>query len=160
MLASIAPLAEQFGVNNWLFDKTFKDIADGDLLTRPDDKGNSVQFIAGHVTSSRIILANMLGEEIKDPFGTVFHRGSKAKEAKEYPSVDEIRKVWADVSGKLMNRLENVTEADLQVQSPVKLPVKDPTLLGAVTFLALHESFHMGQFSYVRRLFDADGLAG
>jgi uncharacterized damage-inducible protein DinB len=160
MLTNVAPLAEIFGVNNWLFDQTFENISDNDLLVRPSDKCNSVQFIAGHVTSSRIILANMLGEDIKDPFGTTFHRGSKAKESSEYPAVEEIRKVWADVSVKLMNRLENLTEAEIQAQAPGRYPVKDETMLGAITFLALHESFHMGQFSYARRFFDADGLAG
>jgi hypothetical protein len=160
VLPVIAPLAQQFGVNNFLFEGTFKDIGDDELLTRLIDKGNSIQFIAGHVTASRFVLANTIGIEDKCPWGKTFARGAEVKDASEYPSIDEIRLTWQSITHKLMARLEELTEDDISKKVTAKYPVSDDTILGAILFLSLHESYHMGQFSYARKLLGKDGLVG
>ncbi len=160
MLATVAPLVETFKVNNWLFETTFKDMTEDDLLVRPDGKGNSIQFIAGHVAASRFVLANTLGVPDECPWSEPFARGAAVKDAAEYPSIAEIRQVWGEISEKLMKRLGELTEEDIAKKSPDSYPVSDDTICGVIAFLSLHESFHMGQFSYVRRFLGYDGLAG
>ena len=48
----------------------------------------------------------------------------------------------------------------LEGASPIEFPIESKTILGAIAFLALHESYHMGQLAYVRRFFDGTQLVG
>jgi uncharacterized damage-inducible protein DinB len=57
-------------------------------------------------------------------------------------------------------RFEELTDADLAAKAPFQFPVDDDTILGVIAFMAMHESYHIGQLSAIRRQLGLPGLAG
>ena len=41
-----------------------------------------------------------------------------------------------------------------------KFPIKQPGVLGALAFLALHDSYHLGQLGYLRKVLGHPGVVG
>ena len=160
MVDKIKPLVDQFRVNNWLFGETFKGVETEQITIRPQDRASSLLWNAGHVVNSRYLLIRLLGVDMPGPWGDVFSRGKEVLENSAYPSIDEIKAEWEKVTLQLMERLENITAEELTAKHGVGFPVYDKSRMGAVTFLSLHESYHMGQFSYTRKLLGLNGLTG
>jgi len=161
MHQKITPLADLYRLNDMLFAKAFDGVKDEDVAARPMEAGNSLHYIAGHITGARYQLARLLGVGEEFPFGTLFNaKQVTPRDPSEYPPISKIQEAWKHISDKLYARMEAMTEEDLAAKSPLDLPVNDNTLASAIAFLSLHESYHVGQLSYIRRLYGYDGLAG
>ncbi len=160
MHQSIAQIAALYNLNTQLLTKTLAGIKDEDTSTRPNDKANSANFVAGHTVSSRYSVAACLGLKEECPWGELYGMGAKIKDASEYPSMDEIKKVWADISEKIAAQLEKVDEATLNAEGAWQPPGCEKTNLGIVTFLQFHESYHIGQLAYLGRLLGGEQLFG
>jgi uncharacterized damage-inducible protein DinB len=160
MNPSIKQVADQFALNNWLIGKAANDFKDSDMTIRPEDRANSMHWQLGHVTNSRYNAANVLGLPDRPEWGDIFSRGNPAKPSSELPSVEDIWKAWHDITAKLSKRLEEVTEEELSKEPPWEPPIEEKTVRGAVAFLSLHESYHVGQMAYIRRILGYDQLAG
>ena len=89
---------------------------------------------------------------ISDEFIETFKMGSKpAAEQEKNPSLDEIRRVFAEVRRQAIEELSGRSDADLD--GPLAQPhPRFKTKLGAVEFAALHEMVHAGQIAVIRRL--------
>ena len=94
------------------------------------------------------------------PLGDIFKRGKPALDEDDYPLMAEIVTAWDTVTEKLTARLESITEAELSAKSDIKVPGNDDTLVALVTFMAFHESYHIGQVSLIQRLYGMEGLVG
>ena len=160
MTPAIAHVVGQYQINNYLFDKAFADIDPEHLHSRPEDKANSLHFIAGHVTAARYGLANLIGIDDKCAWEDLFDRGVSAKAPSDYPSFEEIIASWNNITPKILTRLESMTEAEINAAGPEGFPGDKKTIGNAIAFLSLHESYHMGQLSYARKLLGYDGLVG
>ena len=66
---------------------------------------------------------------------------------------------WREVSGVLAGSLESVSE-DLLRNPPTGPPEPDGKISGVVNFLAIHETPHLGQASYLRGWLGHKGLTG
>ncbi len=51
------------------------------------DGGNSMQWIFGHLTGSRVLMARMLGHEVEFPYREQFQRGSVRGAPADLPDV-------------------------------------------------------------------------
>ena len=160
MNPSIKQVADQYTLNNWLLWKAVGDIKESDMYTRPDEKANSMHWLVGHMTTSRYGVAGMLGIDDKPAWGEIFNRGTEALASSELPSLDELKKAWDDISAKMTSRLGEVTEDELSKEPPWQPPIDEKTIRGAIAFLSLHESYHVGQMAYIRRLLGYDQLVG
>ena len=157
---SVAPLIEIYKLNTQLFQRTLDDISEQDIKRRPADGGNSLLFVAGHVASSRFTVSRIAGLREESPWGQLFGRGTSYDESTDFPSITDIKGTWADISDKLIRRLTELAEANLKATPPFDVPVGDKTVLGAIAFFALHDSYHIGQFAYIRRLLGYGQLVG
>jgi uncharacterized damage-inducible protein DinB len=78
---------------------------------------------------------------------------------KEFPSVEEIRSAWKDISGTLSAKLSTLSDADLEKEFERPFPIEGgKTVLGALTFLLEHDSFHLGQIGFLRRFFGLEAM--
>jgi hypothetical protein len=143
-----------------LLKQSVKDMKSEDMMVRPDDKANSVQFIVGHMIVSRYHMCQLLGDTDKHPFGKLFDRGEDVDNSAEYPTVSDLKKEWDKVTSKLTDILNNVTDEKLSEKSPIEFPFPDKTLLGGIAFLTYHETYHIGQLAYNRRILGYDKLVG
>lgn len=55
--------------------------------------------------------------------------------------------------------LESVSADRLAEEPEIQFGMGDPTILGGVAFLAQHESYHVGQIAYLRRLVGLEAMS-
>ncbi len=158
--AVIATAAENYRFNSDFLAKMVGDLSPAEWLRRPDDKCNHISWIVGHVTWTRKQLLRRIGAEWSQPWLDLFVRGAKCDDATAYPSSDTLLDGWREVSGVLANTLDMVS-ADLLAQPSTQGPPSaDGKISGVVSFLAIHETYHVGQASYLRGWLGHKGLMG
>ena len=160
MLPSLATAAGIYKVNAHLFLMAVEDIRQEHLSVRPNGAANSMHFVAGHMTALRYDLLKLLGGREMPAWHDLFDRGVTVTDTSGYPPVSQIIESWKAADEVLTERLEATTEEWLQAKSPIKPPAFGDTVLGAVNFLAFHETYHTGQLAYIRRLLGYSQLVG
>lgn len=160
MQAELAPLIEIYKTSGNIFLHALSDISEDDIARTPDDKTNNLLFIAGHLLTSRVILGRIVGMKDEVPFEGKFGRGEPLKDKSEYPGIGEIKTLWKDFSDKLIARLESIDQETLAQKAPYEFPIGDPSVTGAVAFMAFHEACHIGQIGMIRKMFGYSTIAG
>ena len=156
----VAPLADLYNLNTKLVNKTLKDLSDQVAHKRVNDTGTSLHWIIGHIANSRHYVGGLFKAGTQFEKSDLFNGGTPMKEPSAYPSIAEIRKIFENVSEKFAKRIEELTDDDINKKLESKLPVDDDTMLGAISFFSLHESYHVGQLSFIRKQLGFDGLTG
>jgi hypothetical protein len=155
----LAPIADIFRTNTRIYHMALADLEDAQTRTLPAGNGNCMLWIAGHAAASRAGVAKMIGVAPDFSLGEGLGRGEKRAPA-DLPPLAEVTAFWDEVSGRILARMEELTDEELNVETDASFPVQDRTVLGALAFLALHDSYHMGQLGYLRTVLGKPGLAG
>ena len=135
-------------------------IPDSDGVKTFSNNSNSLEWIAGHLIvgryrSSLLIgqqlapykhLDNFINQTIPPPNTIAFDKSST------YPSLTESRTQWIVYSRIFINGLVNINETILSTQMPFSVPTGGKSVADALTFVNLHETFHIGQMSILRKL--------
>jgi uncharacterized damage-inducible protein DinB len=154
----VTPLFEQLKLNTRLFTNAL-DGADDDMAQRrPAGRANNMVFVALHLLDARAYLARYLGIEYQHPF-TDLDAVSSIDEMESFPPLEGVCGAWREVSDLLVDGFPGLTEAELGLESAQPFPVDDRTVLGGVTFLLQHESFHIGQLAFLRRWLDLEPMS-
>ena len=77
-----------------------------------------------------------------------------------YPSRDEIFAASREVNMRLFAKLAALTEADLAQEATGPLPPSVKTMADRIAFMAMHDSYHVGQLAYVRKALGLPGVVG
>jgi uncharacterized damage-inducible protein DinB len=148
--AVIATAAENYRFNSGFLVKTVGELSPEEWLSRPGDRGNHIAWIVGHLIWTRGRLLSRLGTEWSQPWLGLFNRGTKVEDALSYPSPDTLLESWREVSGVLTGALEGASEDALSEPVTQGPPSADGKVSGIVNFLAIHETYHVGQAAYLR----------
>ena len=127
---------------------------------RPQDSCNSALWVVGHIVWARSRALKLLGVSWTAPWLTHFERGSKPEDTSQYPSRDEVLAAWKELSDGMPPALEAASADAMAAAAPPPSPSFDGTIGGMVSFLAMHETYHVGQVVYLRRLLGDDRVAG
>ncbi len=157
---SIKPLAFIFGGNDSLIERTFLGVSPEDLWKRPTPHTNSMLWIYAHLSNVRARLLQALGDDVESKWSELFGRGAAVQDAASYPSREEINAYAREVSRRLFERLAAMTDADLSRPARGHLPHTVQTVADQLAFIALHDSYHVGQLAYVRKALGLSGVAG
>jgi uncharacterized damage-inducible protein DinB len=147
----IAPLAEIVRLNTRLFGNCLDAMTDEQALVRPSPVTNSAAFVAAHVAASRFFLLKTLGGEQPDPLARYLEGAKGIDDVKQLPPLTEIDKAWTTASNALDERLDTMTAPELDAPLNSGFPGTAKTVLGALTFLVQHDSYHVGQLSILRK---------
>jgi hypothetical protein len=147
----VAPLAEILRLNTVLFRNCLDGLSDEQAALRPSNATNSAAFVAAHLTNSRFFLLNMLGAAEKDPLASYLDGRKSLDELERLPALGEIHAAWTHAAHLLRDRLATLTAAELDGPSTARFPLANGTLLGTLTFLVQHDSYHIGQLSLLRK---------
>jgi uncharacterized damage-inducible protein DinB len=160
--AVAAPIATIFAINDGFVLPALKDLTNDELWKAPTDRNNAMLWIAGHVVQTRAMILQLLGEAVDTGWGKLFDRGAPAPavgDTERYPSRDEIDKTMREITPRLHAKLASLD--DRYLAEPARLQVPGTkTVADELAFFALHESYHVGQLSYVRKGLGYPGLAG
>ena len=151
MELQLAPLALLYELNTDLLLNCLDGLTDEEAQRRLEAGGNSVTFLASHLTDTRHFLVARLGHPLPNPLARYLADVRSIDEIRELPSLEEIRPAWLAVSAHLQAVLNELTPSELAEPKIHRFPLEDSTRLGLITFLAQHDSYHLGQIAFIRR---------
>jgi len=150
MSPGLRPLQALYRLNHRLVLNCLEGMDDATAIRRLSGGSNNVAFLAVHLIDARYFLLKLLGVDRPSPYAHLEEvRGVDDMES--FPSVEELRDLWRQTGVLLDEALEGLGEAQLAAPSPQTFPLDDPTLAGAVAFLAQHEAYHVGQLALLRK---------
>ena len=147
----ILPVVTLFRFNSELLSLTLADVSpEGANRRLKEGQGSSIAYLTGHLMSSRYGLMKTLGAAREKPFKELFGAGVGSKDAPDYPPFDKLRKSWTDTSKRFHAALDAIDAEQALAPGPDSFPIPDQTLRGNLTFIAWHESYHVGQIGIMR----------
>lgn len=158
MHIALKPISEILGVNNFMYGLAFEGVDEDTARKQLKDNANSLTWLLGHTASVRFYLLGLTGKEEKCPWGELFESSITKVDQLQFPKLSEIKSVWDDLAAKIADGLPKLTEAQLNEPIAFKLPTQDQTVLAGLSFLTMHESYHIGQLSTQRRMLGIDSL--
>jgi len=156
MKQAVSSIANLFGFNSNLFQERIAELDQEQLSRRVSENANPIIWIAGHLTNSRIHVAELLGDKQEYDWMPVFKEAYDS--GAQYPDIAELRQAWDKASETMMGRLESTTQEGLSEDIGYSLPHGDSTVGGALVFWLYHEAWHLGQIAYIRKCMEMEGL--
>jgi uncharacterized damage-inducible protein DinB len=150
MDSRVVALANILRLNTKLFRNCLDDLTDEQAGARPSATTNSAAFIAAHVADARFFLLKVLGDERPSPLAPYLDKARGIDDVKQCPPLAETREAWTAASHALRDRLEVLTAAQLDAAVSLRFPAEQ-TVLGILTFLVQHDSYHVGQLALLRK---------
>lgn len=163
--AVIASAAANYQFNSDFLAKTVEDLSPEEWLKSPNASTSPVAqnhmcWIVGHCIWARKRLLDRINAEWPYPELDIYARGTKLAEASAFPSPEEVLNTWRESSRVLAAALSSITEDLLAQPAPPGPPSPDGKISGLVNFFAIHETYHLGQASYLRSWLGHSGLMG
>jgi uncharacterized damage-inducible protein DinB len=155
----LAALRTTLELNSRLFLNCLADLDEAQGALRPSERTNSIAFIAAHLVDTRHFLARYVGLATDNPFAARLAGARGIADVADCPTLAESRAAWSALAGALDAHLEGVDAAALDRPSPQRFPVRDPSVLGGVTFLVQHEAYHIGQLALLRKYAGAPAMS-
>jgi hypothetical protein len=156
-MSSIQPVSKQFALHSKLFNNVLEGIEDIKGSKRLSERVNHLQWIAGHVTNSRYRFTAPLGLEMSFPYADCYNDFTQPPpfnriidSSVKYPSLTEIKKYWNELAPVFVERISGLTAVQLESESAIAVPT-GKSLLDLFSFIASHESYHIGQMSIIRK---------
>jgi len=158
----VQTLAVQSSYTHWVFNKTLDGITHPESLTQPAPAGNCLNWVAGHITATRMSTLELLGRESVwgQEWRDRYKRGSDAvtvgDDAADFADIIQAFNAAQDL---VISGLSELTQERLDEPAPFS-PGNDPdeTVGSLLAGLVFHESYHCGQLGVLRRLLGKDGV--
>jgi uncharacterized damage-inducible protein DinB len=147
----VVPLAMILQLNTRLFRNCLDGLTEEQANLRPSDTTNSAVFVAAHLADSRFFLLRALGAERPNPLARYLDGRRSIDDLDQNPPLDVIATAWQDAAGALTERLSAIPAPELDTAAPTRFPIEDRTVLGVLTFLVQHDSYHVGQLALLRK---------
>ena len=157
--AVIATAAENYRFNSDFLTRMVQDLSPEEWLKHPGEVRTTSPGL-WDTFPCRGRTLHFIGTEWPQPILENFGRGKKRMEDSAYPSPESLVSAWQESGEALAAALESVPE-DLLAQAATQGPPSaDGKVSGIVNFMAIHETYHLGQASYLRSWMGHKGLMG
>ena len=140
-----------FKFNTDIVNKAIAGVESDHWFKKPGDDSNHLTWVMGHLIVHRGQTLKVLGVDYDNTWSELFTRGSERVADAQYPSVEDIRSAWQDVSSKLSEALKSAPENVVTQDAPKGPPSFDGKIAGTVAFYAFHDTYHVGQVSFLRK---------
>lgn len=151
MNSVLLPLQTIVELNTRLFKNCLAEVPDEVAAHIVAEGTNTMIFVAVHLLDARIFMADVAGTVLSHPYPEIA-AAQRVQDIPTYPSLADLVVQWNHISAALFKCLELLSDEQLRAPSSRLFPVKDKSLLGALSFLIQHESYHIGQLALLRRL--------
>jgi len=155
-----APWGRMFRLNEYFFHQALEGLSEDELWLQPAKKANPMLWIAGHMTDTRTVVLQVLGEAFELPWEDQFKRFGKLGQPGEYAEISLIRSTMTAVSLRLISLLAAMDDEQLYQPATGVGVAKAKTRMDEIAQLAWHDSYHLGQMAYLRKALGYEGLAG
>jgi uncharacterized damage-inducible protein DinB len=151
MEPQVAPLAAILDLNTDLLLNSLEGLGETEARSRLPGGGNSISFLAAHLTDTRHFLAARIGQPLANRLTPYLGDARGIEDIATWPSLTELRDAWCVVSAHLGTALAGLSAAEIARPNPHRFPIADGTLVGMLAFLVQHDSYHVGQVAFLRR---------
>jgi uncharacterized damage-inducible protein DinB len=151
MDARLTPLAMILDLNTDLLLNCLEGLSESEARQQLSGGGNSVAFLAAHLTDSRHFLTSRLGRPFPNPLARYLADAKSIDEIRSWATLDQVRTAWIGISSHLQATLESLSGEELDRPSVHRFSVPDNSALGMISFLTQHDSYHVGQVGFIRR---------
>lgn len=160
MTADLEILKNMFNANSQMFQAVANGVPEEKWLTRPAERSNHLTWIAGHVVIHRAKVSKMLGDTWSAPWEGLFARGGKLVDPAQYPTPAALRQAWTDVTAKLSTALDQLSPEISSKPVPHGTPSLNGTTGGSIGLLCFHETYHIGQMGFVKKMLGCGQTVG
>ena len=151
MASDLTYLESMFKANTTIVSKAIADVPTDDWFRKPGDDSNHLMWVVGHLIVHRGHALKLMGHQWDASWAPLFARGAERVADNEYPSSEEMKTAWQQVSVDLEAAMGNPLDDLLANDSPAGFPSFDGKVSGNVAVLAFHDAYHAGQVSYLRK---------
>jgi len=155
----IAPLIMMFRIHDHLISQSLQGIGDEQVWSRPLPQSNPMMWLIGHVVQSRAHIITRVGGHFDTGWRDRFRRGAEVGGSEQYPPRAEIEAKRIQVNRAFFPALEALDAAALSVKATGPVPAIT-NVQELLTFLTMHEGYHIGQIAYLRKGLGFPGLIG
>ena len=152
-MSDIDAIVTQFNICNRSIHRNLEGVSHDESMRRPEPGGNSVNWVLGHLVSSRSRLLSRFGEQavLDEASTTSYARGSDGN-VEHGVALEELLAALDRSQPLLVERLRRFTDEELTAKAPFSSPAgPDATLGQALAAMAFHEAYHAGQLGILRR---------
>jgi uncharacterized damage-inducible protein DinB len=139
------------GLNSALFVKSVEGIDDAAARRPLGSSARRVDHIAAHLLDARGSLGTMIGAAVRHDLLDLLAAAPSFDALGDRAPLSLVRAAWESLAPELARSIEALESTKLAEPAPREFPVRDPSLLGAITFLLQHEAYHIGQLGLLRR---------
>lgn len=147
----IVPARATLELNGALFLNALDGLDDATGRRTVGRSARRIDHVAAHLLDARGSLGTLVGLDVRHDLMAVLAEASSFEALGDHAPLSAVRAAWVDLSPALTARLESLDPVQLTEPSSHAYPISDRSLLGAVTFLLQHESYHLGQLGLLRR---------
>jgi uncharacterized damage-inducible protein DinB len=146
----------QFEIHNILFGNVLEGTEENNAHSL-NEFTNHISWIAGHLVSSRYMIANLLGLQLEEPYVGLFEHGKGIDRKAEYPTISKQINAWNEITPQLIEKLKSTPDETLDNKGPFKVPTGE-TIGQIINFFAHHEAYHLGQLGILRKYFGKEAM--
>ncbi|MGB7339722.1 MAG: DinB family protein [Phototrophicaceae bacterium] len=129
-------------------------LSNEDMLRQPQPRGNCANWVLGHIIASRHSMTRLFDKPFVWDQATIklYNYGSDPITSAESPHIplEALLEAYETSKVSLLECLEQATDADLEKV----INDQGTTANDRISFMIWHESYHSGQFEYLRQLAD------
>ena len=149
---SMDTLLNMYDWHTKLFKNVLVDISDKHAGERLNTKANHIAWIAGSIVHGRFELGKLLGLGLEQDSYELFKDNKGIQDNITYPSLEEYREDWDDISPALKEALGSVSIEQLNGPDPFNMPGGPYTFFDTIVACTDRESYCIGQIGLWRRL--------
>ncbi len=154
----MATIPALYDMQTGYFISALDGISGKDAHSRLETKANHIAWLAGSLVQQRYELARGLdkGATYKQQADDLFKDNQGIKDGTTYPSLDQFRKDWKDISPILRELLINAD--DEQLNKNIDMPGMEFPMFDMITFVSYREANCIGQIALWRRLLGYEAM--
>jgi hypothetical protein len=154
----MATIPALYDMQTTFFANALEGISDKDAHSRLDTKANHIAWLAGSLVQQRYDLAGDLDKTktYKQQANDMFKDNQGIKDGVTYPSLDQYKKDWKEISPVLRELLVNAN--DEQLDKNIEMPGMTFPTFDLITFVIYREANCIGQIALWRRLLGYDAM--
>jgi uncharacterized damage-inducible protein DinB len=145
-------LLNQFQASHSVLHRNLEGIRHEESLKAPRDGGNSLNWVLGHLVSTRNLVLDLLDQpSVLTPEQAVAYRGNGG-DASRFLRLEDLKAA--------LNRTQETINSGFQKLSSdaMKAPAYGSTVGEMLAVLAFHEAYHGGQIGIIRRSLGYEGV--
>jgi uncharacterized damage-inducible protein DinB len=148
-------IASQFDLHTRLLRNVLEGISDSAAATQHNPHANHIQFLAGHLVYTRLMLVGYVGLQGDDRFNA-FEKNIDPKAA--YLPLRDILAKWDEIAGPISAGFSRMTPEDWASEAPFPTPT-GTTMADFLAFLMHHEAYHLGQLGILRKFAGKEAMS-